>query len=519
MEALGADRFIELATALDLAVMLVDAETLGVVAASDSATRLLGQGLRDVGERPVSWLSFMDGETLCEVRAFARSAREGGASSVRYSAAGAFRDSQTIRMTFLAAKDIVPEGTLAVGLDPDSARQIADHGAERLMEKEIETSARIQQALLAGSYTFEAPGASFAAETIPSLQVDGDFYEFYELEEGSVDFLIGDVMGKGLPAALTAATLKAAVAKAIIKEVVAHGDDVNPSRVLSEAERHIAPGLIDMGRFLTLYFCRLSASRGLLRFIDAGHTSFLYYDSVRDQCWQVKGSNMPFGFTGGQEFRSYALPCHRGDIFLFYSDGITEAENSEGSLFSAPRLMQLLAAHTDLSPENLVKKTLSMVFFYTAGAFRDDVTLLIAKTSHEGPKILRRFAATLDREKAEALSLLREAFAGDFAESYPAAAPEIGTEFSLALVEALGNVIRHTQGKARIDWEMTENRVTVGLEFQGKEYDWFATKEPDLESYPDHGFGSWLMIKSVDSILVLRGKNDENRIVMTRGLE
>ena len=66
-------------------------------------------------------------------------------SAIRSYYAGTFGNSQTIRMTFRAAKDIVPEGTLAVRLDPDSARQIADHEAERLKEKEIETSARIQQ--------------------------------------------------------------------------------------------------------------------------------------------------------------------------------------------------------------------------------------------------------------------------------------------------------------------------------------------------------------------------------------
>ncbi len=513
----AAARLIDLATSLEIPVMAVDAETLGIIGASDPALRILGLERRDIGEVPASWLSFLDGATLSEVRSFSREARDDSRSRLRFAATGTFRDSLRIRMTFLRAPDFLPEGTLAVGFDPDSACQSADRDSERLAEREIETSARIQRTLLAGSYTFAAPGVSLSAETIPSLKVDGDFYDFFELGKGRVDFLIGDVMGKGVPAALTAAALKAAVAKAIIREVVAHGEDVDPVRVLAEADRAISPGLIEMGRFLTLYYCRLSVSEGILRFIDAGHTSFLYYDSRRQRCWQAKGSNMPVGFADGQLFRSYALPFHKDDLFLFYSDGITEAESADGSLFSTARLMQLLAAHGDLPPEELVKKTLSLVFFFSSGGFRDDATLLAAKITGDTPEPARRYESGIDRGDENLLAGVRERFVSDLAAAWPGEDDSVSTEFSVAILESLGNVIRHTEGEARIDWEINPRRITVGLEFEGKEYDWFERKEPVIEDYPEHGFGSWLISRSTESVLVLRGKDDANRIVITRG--
>jgi len=512
------ERFIGLATAMDFAVMAVDGRTLGILGASEAAIRILRLEERDLADASTSWLSFMDPETLAGALAFARSSRKDGSANARFTATGTFRDSQSIRITFTPAADFVPPGALAVGLDPDSARQYADRETERALEQEIETSARIQQTLLAGSYTFETAGLSIAAETIPSLKVDGDFYEFYELESGCVDFLVGDVMGKGIPAALTAATLKAALAKAIIKEVVAGDGAVDPKRVLEDAGNRIAPGLVAMGRFITLYYCRVSAAEGYLRFVDAGHTSFLYYDSERDECWQAKGSNMPLGFIPDQRYRSHDLPFRKNDLFLFYSDGITEAESADGTLFSTDRLMQLVSAHSDMSPDELVKKTLSMVFFFTSGGFRDDVTLLALRITEDTPRAIKRFYAPFERESATFLTRCRERFVTDFSAAYPDADPNVATEIAVALIEALGNVIRHTQGEASLDWEFTPRRITVGIDFLGKEYDWFEMKEPVLEEYPDHGFGSWLIAQSVDSILVLRGRRDGNRIVMTRGI-
>lgn len=403
------------------------------------------------------------------------------------------------------------------GTDREAAESAVPSPEEAMArDHDIETSARIQRTLLSGRYDFSIPGLEIAAETLPSSRVDGDFYDFFPLSNDSLDFMIGDVMGKGIPAALTAAAAKSAVYRSLMRRMIASGGLPEPDDILAEVDRVISGELVDMGKFLTMYYCRVEPQKSSLRFIDAGHTSFLYHCAQDKSCWTVKGANMPLGFTESQSWQSFTLPVQAGDTIFFFSDGISEAENAETGIFGEERLRQLVLAHAHLAPEDLVKQVLALTFYYSEGSFRDDVTALALRICESGmPRLFDR-KASIDRADNKWIARIRSTFLEDLETAYGSRAEQLALPLSLALVEALGNLAKYTTGSAAVHWELQKGRVNISLDCVSEDFEWFRAPQPQIDQYPMTGYGSWIMSGASDSILLLRGREKQSRIVITK---
>ena len=376
----------------------------------------------------------------------------------------------------------------------------------------IEISARIQRTLLTGSISEKRSGLIIEAETIPSREVDGDFYEFLQLTPDVTDFLIGDVMGKGVPAALLAAAVKTAYYKSVITNRM--GQTLLPelSSMLRSIDSLIGEDLLALNKFLTLYFCRLDSEHSLLSFIDAGHTSFIYLDAEEGSCWNVKGSNMPLGFSGTQEYKTYHLPFNQNDLLFFYSDGIPEVSNGEGEYFGEERLRQFIQAHRHLKPAELLKSVFNVAFYFASQAFVDDVTGVVVKVDRikDLPEVNRQFLYT--REKPADLGVLREEFEADLFRLYPREAQENSTKLTFALMEACGNCITHSGGEFSLIWRMYPGSVEVLLDFSGEDFDWYSQSEPTASSFKTGGYGSYLIRQGTDSLLLLKGGESRKRL-------
>ncbi len=394
----------------------------------------------------------------------------------------------------------------------------SDYKKEALQARdhEIEISARIQKILLTGAVSDDLTGLEVAAETIPSREVDGDFYEFLPLAPGITDFIIGDVMGKGVPAALLAAGVKASYYKSLITEGLARGEDSDIRDVLQMIDSLISRNLIDLKKFLTLYYCRLNTKKSLLSYIDAGHTSFIYYDGADDSCWSLKGANMPLGFSPSQNYRAFQLPFDRRDLFFFYSDGISEVKDSEGEMFGHERIRQLVKGHGSLSPDELLKKVLNVVFFYAAGTFDDDVTAVAVRITEgrAAPLSERRYEFS-DRDSID-LEAVREDFAAGLNSAYGEDQLEASTKLTIALLEACANGISYTEGPLTVGWKLYAGRAEVSISFSGPDYEWFADIPPEPEEYRENGYGSYLIHRGTDSSLLLQGKGNCKKLIMLK---
>jgi predicted ester cyclase len=235
-------------------------------------------------------------------------------------------------------------------------------------EHELKIAAAIQRALLPASrYT----GASFevAATSVPCRAIGGDFFDYFHLPRGGFAFVLGDVAGKGPPAALLASLLQGMFAANALR-------DGTPAGLLSQANEALVRRAVE-ARFATAVYAVLDR-RGRLTYCNAGHNPpFVVGKSgVR----RLECGGMVVGAFEHASFDEDTQQLGPGDVLVAYSDGVTEARNSSGDEFGEERLLSCVQANCTRSSEEIMECLLSAIREFSADAAQsDDVTLLVLR--------------------------------------------------------------------------------------------------------------------------------------------
>jgi len=248
---------------------------------------------------------------------------------------------------------------------------------ERARIDRARAAARIQEALLTGSPPTTIEGASIAALTLPSQSVDGDYYEFYEHSPTCVDIVVGDVMGKGIAAALTAAAMKSRLA--MVHFAMGRGAHCcappEPADVVARLQAASAEERMCVESFSTLNYTRIDTARGVATWVDCGHMKTIHVDGETGALELLDGANMPIGFSTADRYEQFARPLKPGDRMVLYSDGITDAPSPDCVRFGQERLQELVVSRRELEPADLVETIRRTVMEYTGGApLYDDLT-------------------------------------------------------------------------------------------------------------------------------------------------
>jgi len=249
----------------------------------------------------------------------------------------------------------------------------------RMESQEVEISARIQKKLLLGKPRNLPEGLQLHASSIPSQQVDGDFYDFNNLSPTVLDFFVGDVMGKGLQAALLGAGAKNLFNKVLLSLLTGGQPLPQLEQILDLTDSYLTKDLIQLNSFITLNYSRLDCEKGILQSLDCGHNPLIHYSRKENKSWIIRGRNKPLGFQHNQKFSSLVYPLSQGDLLFFYSDGITETVNREGEAFGLERLAHLIRGYSLLPPKELIDRLIQISFNYSHEGFKDDVTALAAQ--------------------------------------------------------------------------------------------------------------------------------------------
>lgn len=259
-----------------------------------------------------------------------------------------------------------------------ASQQDRERKIMQIKDAEVEIAARIQRTLLVDQ-TEEGPKEiALDALTVASNAVDGDFYGLIPYSGSEIDVLVGDVMGKGVPAALVGAALKGAFLRQALRLIVENqGRLPTPYELVTAVHDAVVDQLMDLDRFATLQYIRFDAKTLIMTYVDCGHTPFIHYDASLGMCWIIRGSNLPIGFTDEQTYHAYQIPLSIGDRILFYSDGISEASNEKKELFGEMRLAEIVRMNALLDPRELLRRILNTaMFFASAEGFKDDVTCI-----------------------------------------------------------------------------------------------------------------------------------------------
>jgi len=256
------------------------------------------------------------------------------------------------------------------------------HQAEekKRLEEELRIAREIQMSLLPRG-PLSVPGLAVTALCVPAREVGGDYYDFFRLSSHRLGVLIADVAGKGTSAALYMAELKGLMLS--LSEIYE-----SPRRLLIEVNRIISANL-DSRSFITMTYAVVDLQARTLTYARAGHTPLMYLPgrmaTPEAQVLAPDGLVVGLRIDGvasrfEQLLEEVTLPLRPDDVFVFYTDGITEAMNSMADLFGDQRLQTLVEEHGHLPSDQLRERILRDVEAFVAGADQhDDMTMILLK--------------------------------------------------------------------------------------------------------------------------------------------
>jgi sigma-B regulation protein RsbU (phosphoserine phosphatase) len=256
---------------------------------------------------------------------------------------------------------VVPQVTEAT---PQQESPEAQRQAE--LERDLQMARDIQQGLLLAAVPY-LRGWELSAVSTPARDLGGDLYDFLPLADGWHAIMIGDVSGKGLPAAL-----RMAVARTVFRHEARIGEA--PAHTMAAVNRGVCSD-IPQG-MVTMLYIMLDPKNGTLRLSNAGHT---YPMLLNGQVEELELPGMPLGVDPDIDYEETEVTIQPGDSVLLYTDGVTEASNADDVMFGE-KLEEVLSANITLKPRALMGLLLRELRAWGAGRSQDDdITLVILR--------------------------------------------------------------------------------------------------------------------------------------------
>jgi serine phosphatase RsbU (regulator of sigma subunit) len=238
------------------------------------------------------------------------------------------------------------------------------------VEQELRVARRIQQASLPKGVP-ELEGWEIAPHYQPAREVGGDFYDFFELEDGRVGVVVGDATGKGVPAALVV-TATYSMLRAVAQVL----GSFSPREVLAQVNEALL-ARIPLNMFVTCFYAILEPKSGSLKYANAGHDlPYLWHGGGDAE--ELRARGMPLGLMPGMSYEEKEITLQRGESVLFYSDGLVEAHDPKGEMFGFPRLRALVAEHGAEEERSLGDLLMKELYSFVGEGWEqeDDITLL-----------------------------------------------------------------------------------------------------------------------------------------------
>ena len=237
---------------------------------------------------------------------------------------------------------------------------------------QIEIAREIQRTLLPED-PLAVAGVKLAGRCIPAVAVGGDYFGYFPRESNGVDCFIGDVSGHGVGAAMLMA---AARTNFMTERLVAP----SAARILAGLNRLMFEDLNRANHFMSGCCATFYAATRELRYASAGHPPALLLRAGGARCRVLAADGVLLGMEKSARFAETTITLDRGDIVVFYTDGLTECESESGQLFGLERLQEVVLAHHEDDPELIVASALSALETFAGGRPRDDdVTIVVMK--------------------------------------------------------------------------------------------------------------------------------------------
>ncbi|MFC2155057.1 PP2C family protein-serine/threonine phosphatase [Acidobacteriota bacterium] len=266
---------------------------------------------------------------------------------------------------------------------PKSARDYDDYVPEyvsRIAEKErilkeLEIARSVQMRFLPQQVP-ESPDLEIVSLCQPAMEVGGNYYDFIQLDERYMSILIGDVSGKGVSAAFYMTIIKGII-KTLAREIR------KPADLLAEANDIFYENAA-RDTFVTIIYDVFDLQKRTLTIASAGHNPLIVYKHKKRKTELYNPGGIAIGFRKGDAYKSIikekTIPIDKGDIFVFYTDGVTEAMNTKLEIFGERRLKEVIEQCSQLPPREVERRIIEAVKGFSGDAPQhDDFTMVIVK--------------------------------------------------------------------------------------------------------------------------------------------
>ena len=242
---------------------------------------------------------------------------------------------------------------------------------------DVELAAQVQRLFLPVGKPAIA-GLEIAGRMRPAKGVGGDYYDYIPINAHTIQFVVADAAGKGIPAAL----LMSATAATMQLEA---NHDRNMLEIVGRLNTGIHSVSADGERYVTLLVAELDAQERKLHYVNCGHNPALLFRAQTGAVTRLNSSCRPIGIFPENPCQLASADLLVGDVLVFYTDGVTEAENEFGEELGTERLSAVVERGSSLSAEALLTDIFRSAANFSSGVgFHDDVTVLVVKCNFDG---------------------------------------------------------------------------------------------------------------------------------------
>ena len=416
-------------------------------------------------------------------------------------------------------------------IQAEAERKAAHDALELSRRREAEISAGIQNSLLLRRKPVLTPhGMDVGVCIMGFTAVTGDYCDFVTFND-RFDIIVGDVMGKGVTAAMVGSAVKGQlhrVVRRLQERTMLFGRHPEPQEIVGGLQSVLTPQLMTLDSFVTLTYAAFERRDGAdsvtdITIVDAGHTPIL---RIRDgiQAHWLSGDNVPLGLADREFYMQNTYRVEPGDVYIFFSDGVTEAANPDDVPFGKDRVEQVSVKATNarFDSESIANTLAKEVMAWTGERIDDDITIVVVKIDEAPSCMVVRKERTFREFSVE--SSERNNFA-EFLESYLQDVTGI-TDYDrhaviIGVTEAVNNIVEHgllflANQRIQLEIEVRTTDIEIVICDRGREYTEPAVKEISIEDVRERGYGWMILRKCFQNVSLVRNPLGYNILTLQR---
>ncbi len=384
------------------------------------------------------------------------------------------------------------------------------------MQKELNVGRDIQMSMVPQTFPPFPDRAEFSIHAVlnPAREVGGDFYDFFFIDEDRLCFCVGDVSGKGVPAALFMA-----VTRTLIKARAS--DDLSTASIVTRVNDELSQNNKNY-MFVTLFTGILNLITGELTYTNAGHNPSYIIRAQGDPDRLENRHGPVIGARPGLAYQEDSHHLFDGDTLFMYTDGVTEAHDRENALFGDRRLAEMMGSGKNEDVKKIVLDVVEAVKAFEGECDQyDDVTAMAVKYEKKPVDALKKLKVNITNDLVQ-IDRVNQAFNAFSEENH--ISTSVRRKLNLVFDELLNNIISYAYDDDKehhigVEIELTHKKLIVSITDDGLPFNPFAGKTPDitigLEDRKIGGLGIHLVRSLMDKARYQR-RVDKNIVILIK---